>query len=222
MVDIPSGNLTWLWKITIFNEKIHYKWQFSIAMLVYQRVMPRESQCPGPNCVRFCKRFNESSFLRLGALMFLEPLVACRKRLKSNWTFYNWAGPNFAPKISLLILAQTNNIYIYTHTINQEHQKPVVEITTHKKSGFIQSVWWKNQRKNHEKSSFFTIVFAIEACGIGWKSRRATPAGPPSFASLCGRSGSVPQALPAPKLDSCSGPRGAYDWPGEPSSVWSF
>ena len=27
-----------LWKITIFNGKIHYKWQFSIAMLVYQRV----------------------------------------------------------------------------------------------------------------------------------------------------------------------------------------
>ena len=47
--------------------------------------------------------------------MFLEPLVACRKRLKRNWTFYNWAGPNFAPKISPLILAQTNNIYIYTH-----------------------------------------------------------------------------------------------------------
>ena len=26
------------WKITIFNGKIHYKWQFSIAMLVHQRV----------------------------------------------------------------------------------------------------------------------------------------------------------------------------------------
>jgi hypothetical protein len=32
----------WLWKITIFNEKIHYKWQFSIAMLVYQRVWDTE------------------------------------------------------------------------------------------------------------------------------------------------------------------------------------
>ena len=28
-----------LWKITIFNGKIHYKWPFSIAMLVYQRVL---------------------------------------------------------------------------------------------------------------------------------------------------------------------------------------
>jgi len=37
-VLLPSGKLTQLWKITIFNGKIHYKWQFSIAMLVYQRV----------------------------------------------------------------------------------------------------------------------------------------------------------------------------------------
>jgi hypothetical protein len=36
---IPSGNLTQLWKITIFNGKIHYKWSFSIAMLNYQRVL---------------------------------------------------------------------------------------------------------------------------------------------------------------------------------------
>ena len=37
---IPSGKLTWLWKITIFNGKFHYKWLFSIAMLNYQRVSP--------------------------------------------------------------------------------------------------------------------------------------------------------------------------------------
>jgi len=36
--DIPSGKLTWLWKITIFNGKIHCGWPFSIAMLNYQRV----------------------------------------------------------------------------------------------------------------------------------------------------------------------------------------
>jgi len=30
-------------KITIFNGKIHYKWPFSIAMLVYQRVPPSKS-----------------------------------------------------------------------------------------------------------------------------------------------------------------------------------
>ena len=35
---LPSGKLTYLWKVTIFNGKIHYKWSCSIAMLVYQRV----------------------------------------------------------------------------------------------------------------------------------------------------------------------------------------
>ena len=35
---LPSGKPTELWKIIIFNGKIHYKWPFSIAMLVYQRV----------------------------------------------------------------------------------------------------------------------------------------------------------------------------------------
>ena len=37
--SLPSGELTWQWKITIFNGKIHYKWPFSIAMLVHQRVL---------------------------------------------------------------------------------------------------------------------------------------------------------------------------------------
>ena len=38
--DLPSGKHTYkkLWKITIFNGKTHYKWQFSIAMLTYRRV----------------------------------------------------------------------------------------------------------------------------------------------------------------------------------------
>ena len=36
---VPSGKLTQLRKITIFNGKIHYKWPFSIAMLIYQRVI---------------------------------------------------------------------------------------------------------------------------------------------------------------------------------------
>ena len=31
---LPSGNLTQLWTITIFNGKIHYKWPFSIAILI--------------------------------------------------------------------------------------------------------------------------------------------------------------------------------------------
>ena len=39
MIVIPSGELTYQWKITMFNGKIHYKWPFSIAMLVHQRVI---------------------------------------------------------------------------------------------------------------------------------------------------------------------------------------
>ena len=44
--NVPSGNLTLLLKITIFNGKIHYKWSFSIATLNYQRVVcPLVSSC---------------------------------------------------------------------------------------------------------------------------------------------------------------------------------
>ena len=35
MVNVYIAN----WKITILNGKIHYKWQFPIAMLIYQRVV---------------------------------------------------------------------------------------------------------------------------------------------------------------------------------------
>ena len=38
ILALPSGKLTQLWNITMFNGKIHYKWSFSIAMLNYQRV----------------------------------------------------------------------------------------------------------------------------------------------------------------------------------------
>ena len=37
---LPFGKHTKIWEITIFNGYINYKWQFSIAMLNYQRVLP--------------------------------------------------------------------------------------------------------------------------------------------------------------------------------------
>ena len=37
-IPLPSGKVTKLWKITIFDGKTHYKLPFSIAMLNYQRV----------------------------------------------------------------------------------------------------------------------------------------------------------------------------------------
>ena len=50
-IILPSGFLTFPWKITMFNGKIHYKWPFSIAMLVYQRVnewLRHHSPCERP------------------------------------------------------------------------------------------------------------------------------------------------------------------------------
>ena len=40
---LPSGNLTELWKITIFYGKIHYKWPFSIAIFDITRGYPWHS-----------------------------------------------------------------------------------------------------------------------------------------------------------------------------------
>ena len=37
---LPSGKLTWLWKLTIFNRKIRYKCPFSGAMLVITILPP--------------------------------------------------------------------------------------------------------------------------------------------------------------------------------------
>ena len=37
ILGAPSCTL-WLWKTTIFNGQIQYKWQFSILMLIYERV----------------------------------------------------------------------------------------------------------------------------------------------------------------------------------------
>ena len=42
----PLVNIQKLWKFTIFNGKTHYKWWFSIVMLVYQRVTPRSEKNP--------------------------------------------------------------------------------------------------------------------------------------------------------------------------------
>ena len=36
--EVPSGKLTWLLKMVIYSGFTHWKWWFSIVMLVYQRV----------------------------------------------------------------------------------------------------------------------------------------------------------------------------------------
>jgi hypothetical protein len=37
---VPSGKLTLLWKITILDGKIHYKWPFSIAYVKLPEGIP--------------------------------------------------------------------------------------------------------------------------------------------------------------------------------------
>ena len=52
-----------LWKITIFLRQINYRWQFSIAMLNYQRVFGTilDTRCP-PRCRSTCRvSFNEEA-----------------------------------------------------------------------------------------------------------------------------------------------------------------
>ena len=55
------GELSNNGKSPIFNGKIHYKWPFSIAMLVYQRVKPHwlEIYLPGSSALvdLFCRTF---------------------------------------------------------------------------------------------------------------------------------------------------------------------
>ena len=59
MVGYPLVMSKQLWKITMINGKIHYKWSFSIAMLNYQRV--------NPNC---CLSHPNVGHLSLITLMF--------------------------------------------------------------------------------------------------------------------------------------------------------
>ena len=51
-----------LWKIPIFNGKIHYKWSFSIAMLNYQRVH-------GPHPGLMAPRHRLSTPLGVGSIL---------------------------------------------------------------------------------------------------------------------------------------------------------
>ena len=60
---LPSGKLTYPWKITFFNGKIHYKWPFSIAFCMFTR---------GYRCV--CHpNFGESSLSRTSITLMWEP-----------------------------------------------------------------------------------------------------------------------------------------------------
>ena len=65
----PSCRSIVIWKITIFNGKINYKWSCSIAMLNYQRVdhVIRKNCTPDPHNDHWNRRVNCHMLLSAGA-----------------------------------------------------------------------------------------------------------------------------------------------------------
>ena len=101
---VPSGKLTYLWKITIFNG-IHYKSPFSIAMLIDRRVAPFFPQLPWlsakvseePRLLRFPAP--GSGWLRAAAR---EPLAALLREKDEVMVTWEWDGDvmgNFQSRI---------------------------------------------------------------------------------------------------------------------------
>ena len=59
--EIPSGNLTYLWKITIFNGEIHYKWPFLnfssyVKLPEGNKPIPQLFNFPVPRTAKPCGR----------------------------------------------------------------------------------------------------------------------------------------------------------------------
>ena len=98
---VPSGNLTQLWKITIFNGKNHYKWPFSIAMLNYQRVIwtylnpskPQKKPCKNFSEMGRCqKNFRSKSQKKWSARLPIQGFSS-NEDISRTWGFslsWNW------------------------------------------------------------------------------------------------------------------------------------
>ena len=82
---LPFGNSTLLWKSTIFIRKTHCKWQFSIAMFVYQRVLP--------NCW----------------IVPLKTSIACASHEKSRYLHWPYGQVHQGMCINLAIIDQLIN-----------------------------------------------------------------------------------------------------------------
>ena len=59
---LPSGKLTWQWKITSFNGKPNVNGSFSIAMFVYQRVTCRMINWYQLSCTGAAPSVNQSKW----------------------------------------------------------------------------------------------------------------------------------------------------------------
>ena len=82
-----------LWKITIFNGKIHYKWPFSIAMLVHQRVIYFKIGYHGYPKIRCLERFAVPRF-RCRWDQNGQSIFSQNCHVKRGWTFNLY--PNYA------------------------------------------------------------------------------------------------------------------------------
>jgi hypothetical protein len=111
--QIPSGKLTYLLKITIFNGQIHNKWSFSITMLVYQRVSLSKKSLFKPSA----SGFPGVAILLLPNIQFGFGLTSARQvgtLMDIHGISYLVGGLNLSEKYeSHLGLLCPINIYIY-------------------------------------------------------------------------------------------------------------
>ena len=103
--NIPSGNLTQQWKITIFNGKIHYKWPFSIAMLVYQRV----DRILSPSMIKPPIFWGDPKVTQSLILCF-PPILGCKLRCSTAF----FSSPNRVLNIYPVIIC----MYIYRYIMH--------------------------------------------------------------------------------------------------------
>ena len=128
---LPSGNLTWLWKTTIFYGKLRSKWPFSIATLNYQRVLDllvvSAEQIPLVACRigHFCWTLlnTNPSFISKKTLVTLGACGDATKEYKSAWQRILRFGVDFdrlerwmKPDGSVWYIMLDRYIYIYNYT----------------------------------------------------------------------------------------------------------
>ena len=105
-IHLPSGNLTQLWKITIFNGKTHYKSPFSIAMLNYQRVHHIF------NLKIVCWFLSQSASEAIGISVSWRPLIA------RSWKVLCFCVPIYKDKFNICLIddGREYNLILYIYT----------------------------------------------------------------------------------------------------------
>ena len=116
---VPFGKLTWLWKITIFNGKINYKLPFSIAMLIYQRVI--RHHFPTPKTPRWhVAVFSPSCYgaTEVGAMVFrFQVFIPGRRGSRKLKKCANICSNICTLYISYYMLILYVSMHIYIHIL---------------------------------------------------------------------------------------------------------